>query len=454
MLVILGVLLGLQLSTFAELLQSIHMKNYVLIFTIMAIVCILIVIVRARFIGHYVKPMESAVIVANELARGNYKARIFGNRINDTSLLTQSMNILARNLQQMTAAYEVQQDRLQTLIQSMGNGLILIDGKGYINLVNKYYEDIFDINADEYLTRLYYNAFEHEEIKELVEQIFITEKSVRKQLYLPLKIERRHFDVYGAPIIGTNEEWKGVLLVFHDITELKKLEQVRRDFVANVSHELKTPMTSIKGFTETLLDGALEDKQMSEYFLNIMLKETDRLQCLINDLLDLSHIEQDSFKLTISQVDLKNILNEVTVILQSKAEEKKITLHSVIEKEGLIIEGDLNRLKQIFINLINNSLTYTADGGEVKIDCVDIGDKLKVIITDTGIGIKKEEIPRIFERFYRVDKARSRHSGGTGLGLAIVKHLVEAHRGKITVKSDVNKGTIFAVILPKYQIQE
>jgi two-component system phosphate regulon sensor histidine kinase PhoR len=334
----------------------------------------------------------------------------------------------------------------------MGSGLILIDGRGYINLLNRYFKDIFDIEPDEYLSKLYYEAIDHKEIISLVEQIFMTEKTVRKQLHLPLKIERRHFEVYGAPIIGTREEWKGVVLVFHDITELKKLEQMRKDFVANVSHELKTPMTSIKGFSETLLDGAMEDKEMREYFLNIILKETDRLQSLINDLLDLSNIEQEGFKLNISEVDLKNVIEEVMVIIKGKAEKKEIQIETIIEAEHPVVEGDFYRIKQIFINLINNAITYTMNQGKIKIECIDLGNKYQVNISDTGVGISKDQIPRIFERFYRVDKARSRHSGGTGLGLAIVKHLVEAHHGKIDVKSEINRGTSFSVLLPKRQI--
>ncbi|WP_458415409.1 two-component system histidine kinase PnpS [Schinkia sp. CFF1] len=454
MVTVFGILLGLTLPPDVDSVIKSNPKHFWAIPIVLGIVCILFFRIRTKFNTHFVRPIQSATMAANELAKGNYKERIYEGGINEPDMLAKSINILARNLEQVTTAHEMQQDRLQTLIESMGSGLILIDGKGYIILVNRYFKDIFDVNTNEYLDRLYYEAFEHREINALIEQIFMTEKSVRKQLYIPLKIERRHFEVYGAPIIGANEEWKGVVLVLHDITELKKLEKMRKDFVANVSHELKTPMTSIRGFTETLLDGALEDKQMSEYFLNIILKETGRLQSLINDLLDLSHIEQEGFTLNISKVNVKQLLEEVMVILQSKAEEKHITFQSYFELENPIVEGDLYRLKQIFINLINNSLNYTSDHGEVRIHCIDMNDKHKVTISDTGIGINKEEIPRIFERFYRVDKARSRNSGGTGLGLAIVKHLVEAHHGKIEVTSEVNKGTTFSVILPKEQINK
>ena len=148
---------------------------------------------------------------------------------------------------------------LSTLIENMGSGLILIDSHGYINLINRTYKEVFDVKSSEYLYKLYYEVIEHKEVNKIIEDIFMTEQKVRKQLVIPLKIERRHFEVYGVPIIGTNDVWKGILLVFHDITEIKKLEQMRKDFVANVSHELKTPVTSIKGFSETFLDGAMEE---------------------------------------------------------------------------------------------------------------------------------------------------------------------------------------------------
>ncbi|WP_102345313.1 two-component system histidine kinase PnpS [Bacillus sp. Marseille-P3661] len=431
-------------------LKNINQIIWGLLITSFAIAFILILMLGLRITSEYTKPIESATRVARELAKGNYKARTYEDRAVETGMLSQSINILARNLQQMTAAQEMQQDRLRTLIESMGSGLILIDGKGYINLVNKFYLETFDVKPEEYLYRLYYDAFTHQEIIELVETIFITENAIRKQIKVPIRIERKNFEVYGAPIIGINEEWKGVVLVFHDITELKRLESIRNDFVANVSHELKTPMTSIKGFSETLLDGAAEEPELREYFLGIILKETDRLQSLVNDLLDLSKIEQEGFKLNLSVIDISEIVRDVVIILESIAEEKEISLISNVETEQLFIFADQHRIKQILINLINNAINYTPPEGSIEVFVLNLENEIKISIVDTGIGIAKEHISRIFERFYRVDKARSRNSGGTGLGLAIVKHLVEAHQGRIEVESEIGKGTTFSVILPKY----
>ena len=437
------------ISSSVESLNKVNYQMWLILVVSLILAFIIILIIGVKITAQYTRPIESAIKVAMELAKGNYKARTYEDHLDETGMLSQSINILARNLQDMTRAQEMQQDRLQTLIENMGSGLILIDGRGYINLVNRAYKELFEVDSTKFLYKLYHDAFAHKEIIEIVEEIFMTEVKVRKQLHLPLKIERRHFEVYGAPIIGTNDEWKGIVLVFHDITELKKLEQIRKDFVANVSHELKTPITSIKGFSETLLDGALKDQQTAEYFLSIILKESDRLQTLIQDLLDLSKIEQQGYQLSIQACDVKEILEDIEIILQNKSKEKEVEL-SVSLPEGLLfIEGDLYRLKQIFINLINNALTYTPKGGSVHVKAKKHDQFVQVIVSDTGIGIKKEEIPRIFERFYRVDRARSRNSGGTGLGLAIVKHLVEAHKGQISVSSKLGEGTTFTVKLYK-----
>ncbi|WP_078545151.1 two-component system histidine kinase PnpS [Litchfieldia alkalitelluris] len=397
----------------------------------------------------YTKPIESATQVAIELAKGNYKARTYEENVDETGMLSQSINILARNLQTVTRDHEMEKDRLRTIIESMGSGLLLIDGRGYINLVNKAYKEVFGVSDSDYLKYLYHDVIEHRKIVALVEEVFMTEQTVKKHLFITLKYERKHFEVYGAPIIGTNDEWKGIVLVFHDISELKKLEQMRKDFVANVSHELKTPVTSIKGFTETLLDGALEDRETLESFLSIISKESQRLQSLIEDLLELSKVEQQGFILNIQRVDIKELIEDAFIMLKGKAEEKGIRLDISYNHDQIYVPADIYRLKQIFINLINNSIAYTDTTGKIKVDIRDKNTTVDVSVIDTGTGIHEKELPRIFERFYRVDKARSRHSGGTGLGLAIVKHLVEAHHGEIKVKSKVGKGTTFIVSLKK-----
>jgi two-component system phosphate regulon sensor histidine kinase PhoR len=414
-----------------------------------AVVLLLVFILGFNIKKRFTKPLEAATNVAIELSKGNYRARTYVDHQKETSMLSSAINLLAKNLQENLKMQEMQQDRLSTLIESMGSGLMLIDNRGYISLINKAYIETFPVNSDEYLSKQYYDVIEHREITLLIEEIFMTERKVKRQLLLPIGIVRRYFEVAGSPIIGTQNEWKGVLLVFHEITELKKLEQMRKDFVANVSHELKTPITSIKGFSETLLDGAMKEEETLEAFLRIILNESDRLQMLIEDLLDLSRIEQHGFHLNIEELDIVILLNEMITLLKGKAEGKNIELHLAHIASPIFVKGDYSRLKQVFINLLSNAITYTPTGGFVEIDVKENEEKVYIQIKDTGIGIEKEEIPRIFERFYRIDKARSRNSGGTGLGLAIVKHIVEAHKGSISVTSVKDKGTTFTISLEK-----
>ncbi|WP_223591034.1 two-component system histidine kinase PnpS [Neobacillus bataviensis] len=446
-----GLLLGQLFKSY--LLDSLndHSKIVILwsISLFLGLALIVIIILGLRITSRYTKPIVEATNVAIELTKGNYRARTRVDRLDETGMLGSSINRLAQNLQELVKTQEMQHDRLKVLIENMGAGLVFIDSRGYINLINKGFIDIFQVSPSDYLNKLYYEVIEEEEISGLIAEVFRTEKKVNKQILIPLFIERKYFVVYGVPIIGTNNVWKGVLLVFHDITELKKLEQMRKDFVANVSHELKTPVTSIKGFAETLLDGAMNNKETLEAFLSIILKESDRLQTLIQELLDLSKIEQQGFQLAMQDLDLYTLLEEVITLLNGKAQTKGIHLELISKQQQVIIKGDVDRLKQVFINLIANAITYTPAGGEVKVILIEHGENVRIHVKDSGVGIKKEEIPRIFERFYRVDRARSRNSGGTGLGLAIVKHLIEAHHGQISVRSELGEGSEFIIELKK-----
>lgn len=436
-------------STKMGVLNNAYSQIWWLLTISLVLALMVIIVLGMKITSRYTKPVESATKVAIELAKGNYRARTYEDHVDETGMLSASINILARNLQDMMKSQEMQQERLSTLIENMGSGLMLVDNRGYISLINRAYKDIFHVQPEEFLLKPYYEVLEHNEISDFIEEIFMTEQKLKKHMIIPLGIEMHHFEVDGAPIISANNVWKGVLLVFHDITELKKLEQMRKDFVANVSHELRTPITSIKGFTETLIDGAKEDPASLVAFLHIIAKESERLQTLIQDLLDLSKIEKEGFQLDIQRFNLTSLLSEVITILEKKASEKGISLVFEQTDNHMFIKGDHYRLKQVFINLINNAVMYTPNNGVVTVSVEDREETVLIHIKDTGIGIEKSEIPRIFERFYRIDRARSRNSGGTGLGLAIVKHLIEAHKGTIAVTSELRKGSVFTISLRK-----
>lgn len=235
-----------------------------------------------------------------------------------------------------------------------------------------------------------------------------------------------------------------MVVVLHDITNLQKLENLRREFVANVSHELKTPITSIKGFAETLIEGAKNDEQSLDMFLNIILKESNRIESLVTDLLDLSHIEQQK-ELEINYMNLSELAISIIDNLQTQAQNKRIKIQSEIEKD-VIIEAHENKIAQVITNLLSNAINYSSEDNKVIVRVYRNDNKVYLEIQDYGIGISETDQKRIFERFYRVDKARSRDSGGTGLGLSIIKHIVEAHNGRIDVKSEPGKGSIFKVL--------
>ncbi|AGT33072.1 alkaline phosphatase [Geobacillus genomosp. 3] len=436
------------LSTPTSSLKKVNQQIWGVLVSSLGMALVVIVALGWKIANQYMRPIEAATKVAFELEKGNYAARVPDGEYKEAGMLVRSINRLARNLQEMSRAREIQTDRLHTLIENVGSGLLFIDHRGHIHLINRAFQTHFHLDPSACLYRPYADVLPHRDIVKLIDDIFITETAVRRHMRLTIGIERKHFDVYGAPIIGTNAEWKGIVVVFHDITELKRLEQVRKDFVANVSHELKTPVTSIRGFAETLLDGAMKDEEALEHFLTIILKESERLQTLVEELLDLSKIEQHGFQLQLDDVDVAEVVAGAVAVFRQKAEEKQIDLRAEVSTRP-VIRGDANRLKQILLNLLANAIAYTPEHGRVTVEVEETGQEVLIRVRDTGIGIEENEIPRIFERFYRIDKARSRDSGGTGLGLSIVKHLVEAHHGHITVASKVGRGTVFTIHFPK-----
>ncbi|MGY4689244.1 two-component system histidine kinase PnpS [Salibacterium sp. K-3] len=437
----------IRLAVPVERLGEMNQQIWLFIGISFSLAFVIIMTLSYRIANQLTRPIGQVTDVANELAKGNFKARTYVAGKDEVSQLTRSINILAYNLDQITTRYQTQQERLEALIDNMGSGLIFINDRGDITLINKHCKDIFDSDTDQWLHLVYHEVIQDPELIKLIQRIFLTETKIRQQVQLNSRIEVHHYDVFGAPIVGEKDKLRGIVLVLHDITELKKLEQVRKDFVANVSHELKTPVTSLKGFTETLLDGAMEDETARKQFLDIIWKEGDRLQGLISDLLELSHIEQEFFRLNWQQVDVSRTFDEVMELLYPSVQQKGLKLISYRD-DDLFMDGDTARIKQILINLMNNAIAYTLENGTIRAEVKREGDNIVFVVADSGIGISKEEWPRIFERFYRVDKDRSRHSGGTGLGLAIVKHLVEAHYGSIDVESEKHAGTTFTITFP------
>lgn len=399
-----------------------------------------------RIIKIHIAPIENITDTAMELVKGNYRARAYEDAEIGSAPLSSTINVLARNLQEITAVREMEQERLKTLIETMGSGLIMIDRQGEISLSNKYFQNEFELDSSDIIGKFYGELPIPDTLASFIEKVFMTETPAREQLLYQSGINTRALEVYGAPVIGNHEQWLGIVIVLHDITELKRLEQIRKDFVANVSHELRTPVTSIKGFSETLIDGAYKDESSLLSFLEIIQTETNRLETLIEELLELSRVEQSGFEVDAQPTDMKAVIEYALEMVLPGFEEKKMKFETFLE--NVSVAGDANRLVQIMMNLLVNALTYSASDKTVTVRLFEKRNQAVVEVEDEGIGIHPSEINRLFERFYRVDKARSRNSGGTGLGLSIVKHLVEAHHGKIEVRSTPGKGSVFTIYLP------
>lgn len=448
----LGVILGQSIPYFFEQGESLDSAKYILYLSIILIIAFLFAtFISFRMLHVYAKPIDEVTKVAKSLADGegiDWTLQPHLQIHNDE--LYAAIKDIAEDLEEITTKRGDDQDRLTTLIDSIGSGLLMFGRGGTVRLANDVFQKTFGYTENEVIGKSINSIGLPRDIEKLIEDVYMTEARIEKQIRYTGETSGYAFSVFGAPVIGNHGNWLGIVVVVHDITELIRLEEVRKDFVANVSHELRTPITSIKGFAETLLAGAMNDPNVSKNFLEIIHKESDRLHLLIDDLLILSGVERAEFSLQYTTLHLNDIVSEAMQLVSVAADEKKMTL--LLEaNEAYYIEGDASRLIQVIVNLLSNAIAYSHEEKNIHIRLQGQIDEVLLVIEDEGIGIDSSELPRLFERFYRVDRARSRDSGGTGLGLAIVKHLVEAHHGTVEVYSKVDVGTAFYIKLPVKQ---
>jgi two-component system phosphate regulon sensor histidine kinase PhoR len=357
--------------------------------------------------------------------------------------LQADMEDFQRRQQQTTVDAKAQQ---QVLFNSMLEGLLLLDRNRKIYLANRAFKKLFGIKA-ELRGKTVMEALRLHELAELVERVETKGQVFDYELKLP-ELSERWLQVNAAVITDSAGEREGTILVFHDLTRLKQLERTREEFVANVSHELRTPLSLIKGYVETLLDGARDNPEVAGRFLKIIERNTQRLDLLIQDLLTISALEAGRLKLSLQPVALRPLIEKIFTDLKPPADNKKITL--VNQLPELTATADANRLEQVLANLVDNAIKYGRAQGHVTVGGKKRDDgRIEIFVQDDGPGIPAEALDRIFERFYRVDKARSREQGGTGLGLSIVKHIVQAHGGEVWVKSEPGKGATFFFTLPQ-----
>lgn len=447
----LGIVLGQFFHLFDNNADSVVQQQYLVYLTVILVIAFILSIYMAtRLLSLYAKPIDEVTAKAVKIANGNFMLRtpVIEPAPNDE--LSFAINKIAQTMQEMSKLRGMEKERLKTLIESMGSGLLMFGRGGTVNLVNGVFRKTFGFQDTKILGETVSTLGLPVEIESLIENVYMTEKSSNIQVHLVVDGVPSSVSVHGAPVIGTTEDWLGIVVVIHDITELVRLEKVRKDFVANVSHELRTPVTSIKGFTETLLDGAMDERAVLKEFLQIIQKESNRLQQLIEELLVLSDVERDGFRLQYDQVDLEKVITDALQLLSGSIARKKMNIVLDLPTKT-IIDGDEDRLIQVMVNLLSNAISYSLKEKTIKIRVENDEKDVLIVVQDEGIGIDQAELGRLFERFYRVDRARSRDSGGTGLGLAIVKHLIEAHRGTVEVESKLLVGTTIYIQLPKTQ---
>jgi len=394
-------------------------------------------------------PVVGMQAIARRMSDGDFAVRAPVRSPDEIGALGRALNAMAARLKEKLQDLEQEQAKTTAILDAMLEGVIAVDGRDTILFMNERSRAMFGLDATRGERKSFLEVIRNGDLHQVLhESRAAAERTVsRHELRLSSPVERR-LQVNAVPLRLAPDE-TGVVMVLHDVTELRRLEQVRTEFVANVSHELRTPLTAIHGYLETLLGGALEERANARRFLEIVFRHTERLGRLLNDLTDLSNIELGKVSLALEAVQLGEVVESVLAIIGPKADAGRVALATDLPSGLPLVRADRDRLAQILINLVDNAVKYTPEGGRVTVGASGgAGGLVEIAVSDTGVGIPPGDLPRITERFYRVDRARSRELGGTGLGLAIVKHLVLAHGGELRIESAPGQGTTVRFTLP------
>jgi two-component system phosphate regulon sensor histidine kinase PhoR len=397
------------------------------------------------------RPVTEMQAAARRMAEGDFDRKVPAAGKDEIAALGQALNAMAMRLKEKMQDLDGERAKLAAILDSMVEGVIAIDSRGRVLLLNPGARAIFGLQGQTVTGRPLLEVIRQKELFDLVQgcQTCGAGETCRREVELGPPIGRI-LEAHAFPV-RIDIAGMGALLVLHDITELRRLERVRTEFVANVSHELRTPLTSIRGYLETLLDGALEEAANARRFLEVAHTHAERLGRLIDDLLQLSDLETGKVILKPAPLGLRDVAGAVVAMFEHQAAAKTLALLNQVGPD-LDVQADRDRLSQIFVNLVDNAVKYTPEGGQITLSATRRPSAfVEIQVGDTGIGIPSTDLPRITERFYRVDKTRSREMGGTGLGLAIVKHLVQAHGGELWIESRLNRGTTVHFTLPAAQ---
>ncbi len=429
-----------------DALQAAIVRRLVLVGVVMALVALGASFLISRRIT---RPLGQMRLGAERFARGELKDRMPLAGLEEVSGLAESMNHMAAQLDDRIRIIALQRNEMEAILTSMDEGVLAVDTNGEWISMNRSASAMLGVDAADVIGRSIEEVVRNPELRALLYQALSEDRPVEGEIVLNSG-EDRYLHVHGTVLRAEDEQHIGAVVVLNDFTRIHRLENVRREFVANVSHELRTPITSIKGFVETLLDDGLEDRHQARHFLEIINKQNDRLNTIIQDLLLLAAVEEDADKqgVVLSVGNVRDVLVSAVDTCRQRAEESQTRIELECPQR---VQTEMNTalLEEAIVNLIDNAIKYSDPGTSIRVEANVSATETEIQVVDQGCGISREHLSRIFERFYRVDKARSRQQGGTGLGLAIVKHIVHAHRGRVTVDSTPGQGSTFTIHLPR-----
>ena len=422
---------SMHLSDINDLLNNLKTDIFYL-----TLIMILVSLIFAFFYTkRFTKPIKELVETSRKVADGDFDVRILLKNNDELKELADSFNEMTSKIKDLFTELSTQRNELNIITSSIQEGLLVLDCDGNVLLFNDSINNLFKINFIK--NKPFWHSLRNKQLDSLFRKIINDKKNI---------IEEIEFNemtlICSSTYVDSN---KSIIFLLLDITEIRRLERIRKDFISNVSHELKTPLTAIKGFAETIEE---EEKLKNNQHIEVILRHTNRMAKIVDDLLTLSGLENKK-TLFLEEIDLKNLIEQVKIIFASKIKEKYLSMKVHYANDERTIRADRFKLEQLFINLIDNSVKYT-ESGDIRINISITENNCIIEISDSGIGIPKDDLSRIFERFYVVDKSRSRKLGGTGLGLSIVKHIVLMHNGEINVESDLGKGTTFRILIPAF----
>ncbi len=394
------------------------------------------------------RPIEEIRKGAECFTRGDFQCRLPVFESEEIGSLSETMNEMAMELSERINTITRQRNELEAVFSSMVEGILAVDSEEYIISMNDAAAQMFDCIPNEVQGRSIQEVIRNIDLQKFIQSVLSGQELIEEDIVLYSGGERV-LNAHGTSLHDAEGNSTGALIVLNDVTRLRKLENIRRDFVANVSHEIKTPITAIKGFVETLRDGNAKDPGQTERFLEIIDKHARRLEAIIEDLLNLSRIERESERkgIVLAEVKLIDVLKTSVQLCKEKANAKKIDIEFSCH-EDTVVKMEPRLFEQALLNLLDNAIKYSDEGGHIAVRGTQTEKEIVVSVRDHGCGIEKKHLPRLFERFYRVDKSRSRDLGGTGLGLSIVKHIAQAHNGHVSVDSEPGKGSTFSIHLP------